>query len=56
MRRGDFPYAHLDLMLTAEGRCLLLEIKLRRDSKNQKRKNTVKYHLRHSSYYNQHKT
>lgn len=29
MRRGGFPYAHLDLMLTAEGECCLTEINLR---------------------------
>ncbi len=29
MQRGNFPYAHLDLMLTAEGECRLTEINLR---------------------------
>jgi ribosomal protein S6--L-glutamate ligase len=29
MRRGGFPYGHLDLMLTAEGECRLTEINLR---------------------------
>lgn len=29
MHRCDFPYAHLDLMLTAEGNCYLMEINLR---------------------------
>lgn len=29
MRRGEFPYAHLDLMLTDSGKCLLTEINLR---------------------------
>ena len=29
MQRGDFPYAHLDLMLTREGDCFLTEINLR---------------------------
>ncbi len=29
MQRGNFPYAHLDLMLTREGDCFLTEINLR---------------------------
>ena len=29
MRRGEFPYAHLDLMLTDTGNCYLTEINLR---------------------------
>ena len=29
MHRGAFPYAHLDLMLTQEGKCYLTEINLR---------------------------
>lgn len=29
MRRGKFPYAHLDLMLTGAGECRLTEINLR---------------------------
>lgn len=29
MRRGQFPYAHLDLLLTPDGECFLLEINLR---------------------------
>lgn len=29
MRRGDFAYAHLDLMLTDTGNCYLMEINLR---------------------------
>lgn len=29
MQRGDFPYGHLDLMLTPDGDCLLTEINLR---------------------------
>jgi glutathione synthase/RimK-type ligase-like ATP-grasp enzyme len=29
MQRGDFPYAHLDLMLTPDGDCRLIEINLR---------------------------
>jgi ribosomal protein S6--L-glutamate ligase len=29
MQRGKFPYAHLDLMLTADGTCYLMEINLR---------------------------
>lgn len=29
MQRGKFPYAHIDLMLTADGACYLLEINLR---------------------------
>lgn len=29
MKRGDFPYAHLDLMLTPDGNCHLMEINLR---------------------------
>ncbi len=29
MDRGGFPYAHLDLMITAEGDCRLVEINLR---------------------------
>jgi glutathione synthase/RimK-type ligase-like ATP-grasp enzyme len=29
MRRGEFPYAHLDLMLTADGECRLMEINLK---------------------------
>ncbi len=29
MHRGEFPYAHLDLMLTTEGKSLLAEINLR---------------------------
>ena len=29
MQRGNFPYAHLDLMLTHDGDCYLMEINLR---------------------------
>lgn len=29
MKRGDFPYAHLDLILTPDGNCHLMEINLR---------------------------
>ena len=29
MKRGDFPYAHLDLIVTSDGNCHLMEINLR---------------------------
>jgi hypothetical protein len=29
MQRGDFPYAHLDLIVTSDGHCHLMEINLR---------------------------